>query len=174
MYILQKAPIHPIPLKYEYHEPCKTLASYIQGQCPTIEFGIKQSRNQISSYVKKLIEFFFDISEQIITEQAHLVDDIERFYWAKELDVAVKDVTYGKLFCSPNACGELTGGISDRGLAMYLFLSFDLPDAVGIEGSELYNSKAIFINNLNIAPTTLAELIDTYTVINHALVDDIS
>ncbi|MRI33804.1 hypothetical protein EOPP23_12490 [Endozoicomonas sp. OPT23] len=104
----------------------------LMAKTPFIDFRQVLSRSEIVAHLQALIAHYFQLPIKLVTPEADLVDEIERHIWARELEVNFEEVEYGKILCGRDDNGELTGGLSDRGLLMGFFMAMDFADGVGV------------------------------------------
>ncbi|WP_461534750.1 hypothetical protein [Spongorhabdus nitratireducens] len=102
------------------------------SESPTIDLRNVTSQAEVVSYLQSLIAHYFQIPAELVTPEADLIDDIERHIWARELDVPFEEVDYGRILCGKDEEGNPTGGLSDRGLLMSVFMVMDLANGVGV------------------------------------------
>ncbi|MEG3219930.1 ADP-ribosylglycohydrolase family protein [Vibrio gigantis] len=118
-------------LGLEHLELSETKQESLTSECPTLDITKLRSRASLLEHIQTFFRYSFDMPELVINESMHLYDELEKLYYAKIDGVAVSDVSYGKIFCDR----EGNGGVSDRGLALYFAICEDLPDTLGIDGS---------------------------------------
>ncbi len=118
-------------LGLEHLELSEAKQKSLTSECPTLDIAKLQSRASLLEHIQTFFRYSFDMPELVINESMHLYDELEKLYYAKIDGVAVSDVSYGKIFCNR----EGNGGVSDRGLALYFTICEDLPDTLGIDGS---------------------------------------
>ncbi|CAM3166304.1 hypothetical protein [Vibrio rarus] len=109
-------------------------------KCPIIHLSGSTTRQQISHFLVDLFAYYFEVPKEKFNEQSCLVDHIERLAWAKELGVSFEDVTYGRILCSQDDDGNVTGGLEDRG--MLLGMMFALGEFSKLIGINLVDSAA--------------------------------
>ncbi|ABM04197.1 hypothetical protein Ping_2466 [Psychromonas ingrahamii 37] len=103
------------------------------AQCPTIDLTQVSSKEQVTQHLIDLFAYYFQLPTELINEQSDIVNDIERYVWARDLGVTFEDVTYGRIFCGNDNEGNLTGGIEDRGIMIATMYMTDFPDLIGIK-----------------------------------------
>lgn len=118
-------------LGLEHLELSEVEQASLTSKCPTLDITKLQSRASLLEHIQTFFRYSFDMPELVINESMHLYDELEKLYYAKIEGVAISDVSYGKIFCDR----EGNGGVSDRGLALYFTICEDLPDTLGIDGS---------------------------------------
>ena len=104
----------------------------ILANSPVIDLRMQPTEQEVFSFIQALFSYYFQISKEIITRQSSLLDDIEKAAWARELEIPVEEVTYGRILCSKDQQGNMVGGLSDKGLLMTSLFMFDLSSALGI------------------------------------------
>ncbi|CAM4449865.1 hypothetical protein [Vibrio agarivorans] len=128
-------------LKVSRPRPCVPYIGYdgldltdeeLQQKCPLIRFTQVTDVKRLETYLIDFFAFYYNIDASLLTRESGLVDDVERYVWAQELDLPFEEVTYGRIGCGQDDDGNVVGGISDRGLIMFMFLQFDLESLFGI------------------------------------------
>lgn len=131
--------------------------------CPTLNLSMPQTKHTLLKHVQGFFRYTFDIPTLLINESTHLYDELERIYYAKLDGIDVSDVNYGRLFC--NEKGD--DGLSDRGLVIYLTMSQDLPDTMGIDGANsIIKDYDLMIDTISMEWQTVGEFIDSCLLIN--------
>lgn len=132
--IMPTTPVLPLtPNEYpdDQHE------SEVLAQCPRIDLRTVNHQEEITEFLIRLFAYYFDIPASFIHPQSRIVDDIERYVWAKELGVDIENVTYGHIFCDKDSDGRVIGGIEDRGMMIAMMYLTDFSDLIGIEEVDL-------------------------------------
>ncbi|MDN2483430.1 hypothetical protein [Vibrio agarivorans] len=128
-------------LKVSRPRPCVPYIGYdyldltddeLKQRCPLIRFTQVTDVKQLEEYLIEFFAFNYHIDANLLTRESSLVDDVERHVWAQELDMPFEEVTYGRIGCGKDDDGNVVGGISDRGLVMFMFFQFDLESLFGI------------------------------------------
>lgn len=110
------------------------------------------SEDELKAFLKRFCIDYWSLDEDGFRPELDLIDDVEREWLAKWDQVPLEEVEYGRI---GTRNGE--GGISDRGLASFLFLQ-DLTEAMGLD---IEGDDATGLFELQ----TLQDLIDTFVSI---------
>lgn len=132
--IIPTTPVLPLtPNEY----PDNQQESGVLSQCPRIDLRTVNNQDEITEFLIRLFAYYFDIPASFIHPQSRIVDDIERFVWAKELGVDIENVTYGRIFCDKDSDGKAIGGMEDRGMMIAMMYLSDFSDLIGIKEVDL-------------------------------------
>ncbi len=105
----------------------------VLANCPKIDLRTVKNKESITEFLIELFSYYYDIPKNFIHPQSDIVNDIERYVWARELGVSFEGVTYGRVFCSEDDNGNAIGGIEDRGMMIAMLYMTDFSKLVGIE-----------------------------------------
>ena len=105
----------------------------VLANCPKIDLRTVKNKESITEFLIELFSYYYDIPKNLIHPKSDLVNDIERYLWARELGVSFEDVTYGRVFCGEDDNGNAIGGIEDRGMMIAILYMTDFSKLVGIE-----------------------------------------
>lgn len=118
------------PVKQEPLEPQELPQKELEAMaanCPVLDMRQPLTRTQILMHVQAYFCHTFDAPELVVTESSNVIEDLERFYYAKVEGISQDDVEYKSFI----------GALSDRGLVGYLAICYELPDTMGFDATTL-------------------------------------
>ncbi|WP_298444268.1 hypothetical protein [uncultured Ferrimonas sp.] len=127
---INRQPPQPIP---PYDDELSEAEQQLRMQhCPQLDLCQVDSPQPIAHYLQALLAYYLELPLAQVGLNDHLIDQIERRFLAKWFNTPEPEVTDGRILCGSDEQAQQASGFSDRGIVMFTWLTFDLPNAIGV------------------------------------------
>ncbi|WP_163931450.1 hypothetical protein [Paraferrimonas sp. SM1919] len=116
----------------------------VEDHYPAFDLRKAESFAEVQQSVINLVAYYFQLPHKLVTLDANLVD-LERHCFAKDSGCSYDDVSYGRIFCSVDADGNTSGGMSDQGLMVYMMLEWCHQEMFGVSVTKDANEASLQI-----------------------------